>query len=108
MAHLWQVLLEGYLTHTPAQTYQKDPLPGMQIRENIFGLIGDMTEVRSLFNNPIFETARRTNGSLIPLAGINDLAFSPDSLYMATGADEGLVIIWSIKEVSFSRASVRC
>jgi len=40
------------------------------------------------------------------LAGVNDLAFSPDSLYMATAADEGLVIIWSIKEVSPSRICV--
>lgn len=35
-----------------------------------------------------------------PLKGINDMAISPDGLYLATVADEGQVIVWSIQKVS--------
>jgi hypothetical protein len=80
----------------------------MQIRENIFGLIGDMTGVRPPLLVPTVETPQTDEqlAAYLFVAGINDLAFSPDSLYMATAADEGLVIIWSIKEVSLSHPSM--
>ncbi|KAH8088226.1 WD40 repeat-containing protein [Filobasidium floriforme] len=35
--------------------------------------------------------------------GINDLVFSPDCLYLATAGDEGLVLIWSIKQGTILR-----